>query len=128
MEHPNALAYRRTADAFRERNSEALAGLIDEHVVWHVPGENPLAGEVHGREELFGFFDRLRELTDDTFTLREHDVLGTDDHVVAMSVMSAVRRGADRRERHQRLPLPGRAPTGTVVPSGGPCRVGQDAG
>src|SRR5438093_2516915 len=93
MEHPNALAYRRTADAFRERNSEALAGLIDEHVVWHVPGENPLAGEVHGREELFGFFDRLRELTDDTFTLREHDVLATDDHVVALSVMSAVRDG-----------------------------------
>ena|SRR5436190_1661469 len=91
MEHPNALAYRRTADAFRERDSEALGALIDEEIVWHVPGQGPLAGEVRGREELFRFFDRLRELTNDTFTLEEHDVLGTDDHVVALSVMSAIR-------------------------------------
>lgn len=94
VDHPNAAAYRRTADAFRARDTEALAGLIDDEVVWHVPGTTPLAGEVVGRDALFGWFDRLREVTDGTFTLKEHDVLGTDDHVVALSEVSAVRDGS----------------------------------
>src|SRR6266581_1881320 len=90
MGHPNAEAYRRTADAFRAGDRDALAGLIDEDVVWHVPGNNPLAGEIHGREALFRFFHRLHEATDGTFMLKEHDVLGTDDHVVALSHVSAI--------------------------------------
>jgi ketosteroid isomerase-like protein len=94
VEHPNAAAYRRTADAFRARGTEALAGLIDHEVVWHVPGTSPLAGEIRGLDSLFGWFNRLNEVTEGTFTLKEHDVLGTDDHVVALSVMSAVRNGA----------------------------------
>lgn len=94
VDHPNAAAYRRTADAFRARDTEALAGLIDDEVVWHVPGTTPLAGEVVGRDALFDWFDRLREVTDGTFTLKEHDVLGTDDHVVALSEASAVRDGS----------------------------------
>jgi ketosteroid isomerase-like protein len=94
VEHPNAAAYRRTADAFRARNTEALAELIDHEVVWHVPGTTPLAGEVVGREALFRWFDRLHEVTEGTFTLKEHDVLGTDDHVAALSDMSAAKNGS----------------------------------
>jgi uncharacterized protein len=89
----DAAAYRRTADAFRARDTEALAELIDHEVVWHIPGTTPLAGQVRGREALFRWFDRLHEATEGTFTLKEHDVLGTDDHVVALSDMSAVKDG-----------------------------------
>ncbi|MFL5798745.1 MAG: nuclear transport factor 2 family protein [Actinomycetota bacterium] len=92
-EHPNATAYRRTADAFRAGDTEALDRLIDEDVVWHVPGRNPLAGEVRGRDALFEWFDRLRKATDGTFVLEEYDVLGNDEHVVALSRMSAVKAG-----------------------------------
>ena len=49
MDHPNATAYRRTADAFRAGDREALVALIDEGVVWHIPGSGPLAGDIHGR-------------------------------------------------------------------------------
>ncbi len=89
MEHSNAVAYRRTADAFRARDSEALAQLIAEDVVWHVPGGTPLAGEIRGLDALFAWFERLHEVTKGTFMLREHDVLATDDHVVALSDMSS---------------------------------------
>ncbi len=94
VEHSNVAAYCRTADAFRARDTEALAELIDRDVIWHVPGISPLAGEIRGREALFEWFDRLHEITDGTFTLKEHDVLGTDDQVVALSEMGAVRDGA----------------------------------
>jgi uncharacterized protein len=94
MEHPDAVAYHRTADAFREGDMETLAGLFDEDVIWHIPGTSPLAGEIHGRDALWRWFDRLREVTNGTFTLEDHDILATDDHVVALNVMSAVRDGS----------------------------------
>ena len=89
MEHPNAAAYRRTADAFRARDSEALAKLIANDVIWHVPGGTQLAGDIVGLDALFRWFERLHEVTKGTFTLKEHDVLATDDHVVALSDMSS---------------------------------------
>ena len=42
---------------------------------------------------MFDWFRRLREVTDGTFTLQEHDVVGNDEHVVAMSLMGAVKDG-----------------------------------
>ena len=93
MDHPDAAAYRRTADAFRAGDMGALGDLIDDDVVWHVPGNNPLAGEIHGRDALFRWFERLHQVTEGTFTLEEHDVLANDDHVVALSGMSATRDG-----------------------------------
>jgi ketosteroid isomerase-like protein len=77
-EHPNATAYRCTADAFRAGDRETLAALIDEDVVWHIPGSGPLAGDIDGREALFRFFDRLRDVTEGTFT-----ILLRDAHLLA---------------------------------------------
>ena len=37
-EHPNVVAYRRTADAFRARDFDVIRSLVVEDVVWHVPG------------------------------------------------------------------------------------------
>ena len=93
QEHPNAAAYRRTADAFRASDMQELGELIDDEVVWHVPGTGPLAGDLHGRDEVFAWFQRLRDVTGGTFTLREHDVLGNDEHVVALSLMGAMKDG-----------------------------------
>jgi ketosteroid isomerase-like protein len=90
MEHPDAVANHRTADAFRARDMETLSELFDADVVWHIPGTSTLAGEIRGRDSLWRWFDRLREVTGGTFTLEDHDILATDDHVVALNVMSAV--------------------------------------
>jgi ketosteroid isomerase-like protein len=92
-EHPNAKAYRRTADAFRAQDEEALRDLIADDVIWHVPGRNPFAGEVRGRDSLFDWFQRLRAATNGSFSLEEHDVVGNESHVVALSRMGAVRSG-----------------------------------
>ena len=89
-EHPNATAYRRTADAFRARDFDAIRSLVADDVVWHVPGRHPMAGEIRGLDELVAWLGRLSELG---FTLREHDVFGNDEHVCALSYMGARRRG-----------------------------------
>ncbi len=92
VEHPNVEAYRRTADAFRARDFDAVRSLVDDDVVWHVPGAHPLAGELRGRDEVIAW---LSGLSDFGFTLREHDVLGNDEHVCALSYMGARRPGLD---------------------------------
>lgn len=95
-QHPNAATYRRTADAFRARDLDAIEALVDEDVVWHVPGEHPRAGEIRGRDALLVWLAGLAELG---FVIREHDVFGNDQHVCALSYMGARRPGVDIETR-----------------------------
>ena len=86
-EHPNALAYRRTADAFRARDFAALRELFEPDVVWHFPGDNFRAGEIRGFDAVVAFLTGLPA----GVTISEHDVLGNDEHVVALSQMGVRR-------------------------------------
>jgi uncharacterized protein len=40
----------------------AVAELLAEDVVWHVPGTSPIAGDYRGRQAVTGYFRRRREL------------------------------------------------------------------
>lgn len=91
-DHPNAVAYRRTADAFRANDLDAVVALISEDVVWHVPGSHPMAGDIHGRDELLVWLGHLPTFG---FWLREVEVFGNDRHVCAISVMGASRDGVE---------------------------------
>lgn len=91
-DHPNALAYRSTADAFRANDLTAVASLISEDVVWHVPGSHSMAGEIRGRDALIAW---LGQLPSRGFWLRELEVFGNDRQVCAISVMGASREGFD---------------------------------
>lgn len=84
-EHPDATAYRATAEVFRSGDREALTALIDADVIWHVP----MLGEIRGRDRLIQW---LGELFEQGFWLTEHDVFGNDEHLCALSIMG-VRRG-----------------------------------
>jgi uncharacterized protein len=95
-EHPNALAYRRTADAFRSADDAALAALIAIDVVWHVPGTHSMAGDIRGRAQLIAWLSQVRARG---FSLIEHDVFGNDEHVCALSIMGAQRSGVDVQTR-----------------------------
>ena len=87
-EHSNAAAYRRTVDAFRAMDFIAVRSLVADDVVWHVPGDHQMAGEIRGLDALIEWLSRLGALG---FTINEHDVLGSDDHVVALSYIGARR-------------------------------------
>ena len=89
-EHPNAVAYRQAAAAFRANDLAAIEALVDADVVWHVPGTHPFAGDLRGRDALINFLGGLGPFG---FWLREHDVFGNDVHVCALSEMGATRPG-----------------------------------
>ena len=96
VEHPNAIAYRRTADAFRAGDLTELASLLAADVVWHVPGTHSMSGDIVGRDALLVW---LGQLQPKGFWLTEHDVLGSDEHVCALSMMGARRQGTDVQTR-----------------------------
>ena len=95
-EHPNAAAYRRTADALRARDFASLGALLDKDVVWHVPGSHSRAGDIRGRDEVLRW---LAGLIETGFWLTEHDVFGNDEHVCALSHMGARRPGLEVETR-----------------------------
>src|SRR5262245_10735491 len=77
----------RVRDAFRafaERDSITVGRLIGNGVVWRVPGRSVMAGEYHGRAEIFGFLRRTAELTDGIYRTEVVDVLGGEELVVAL--------------------------------------------
>ncbi len=83
MAHPNEDLLRRGYDAFAKGDMDTLNELFADDVVWHSAGNNPLAGDYHGKQEVFGLFARLNELTD-SFEQELHDILANDEHAVAL--------------------------------------------
>jgi hypothetical protein len=76
----------------RAGDREALATLINTHVVWHVP----MLGQVRGRDRLISW---LGELLIEGCWLTEHDVFGNDEHLCALSVMGMKRGEIDVETR-----------------------------
>lgn len=83
-EHADVATYRATADAFRARDLDAINELIHEQVVWHIPGDSWLSGEVRGRSEALAFLERLVAKTNGSFILEDVHVLGNEDHVLTV--------------------------------------------
>lgn len=69
-------------DAFIAGNIEWLQQHLHENIVWHVPGNNVLSGDYHGRDAVLEFFGRSVEIAIPEFDI--HDVAAGDDHVVAV--------------------------------------------
>jgi uncharacterized protein len=79
--------------AFAEGDMEALAEIIPDAAVWHIPGKSPLAGDYKGRDAIFGYFAKLMEVTDGTFKAELIHALGDDSFGVALQRSTATARG-----------------------------------
>jgi ketosteroid isomerase-like protein len=83
-EHPHAVAVRRALEAFSKGELDVVAASIEEDAVWHVPGTNRFAGTFTGREAILGRFAKMAEAGLISSFDDIHDVVGNDDHVVAL--------------------------------------------
>lgn len=93
MAHPNEDLLRKGYQAFAAGDMQTLSDLFADDVVWHVPGQNPLAGTYRGKDEVFGFFAKVVEVSGGTFSLEIHDVLANDEHGVALVKARGQREG-----------------------------------
>lgn len=92
-EHPNAQILRRGYDAFARFDLEAIQNLFADDVVFHVGGRNVLTGDYTGKDSVLGFLADLTTHTEGTYRLELHDVLGSDDHAVALVTEIGQRQG-----------------------------------
>jgi uncharacterized protein len=83
--HPNGELIRRGFDAFAAGDMNTIDGLFADDISWHAPGTGVLSGDYHGKEQVFGLFGRLLELTEGSFQQEIHAILADDDHVVVLT-------------------------------------------
>ena len=88
-DHPDAVTYRRAADAFRAGDLDTLATTIHEDIIWHLPGTTWMARDFQGRDTLVAYLREIMKRTDGTFTLQDVFVSGSDDHVLAVQRFGA---------------------------------------
>ena len=96
-EHPNVTRMKDGYAAFAKGDFAVLDDLFADDVVWHVGGRNQLTRDYRGRDEVYGFFGRLLELTEGTFHIDLHTVFADDEHGVALVATSASRGGKSTR-------------------------------
>ena len=96
-EHPNVTRMKDGYAAFAKGDFAVLDDLFADDVVWHVGGRNQLTRDYRGRDEVYGFFGRLLELTEGTFHIDLHTIFADDEHGVALVATSASRGGQSVR-------------------------------
>jgi hypothetical protein len=81
-EHANLV--RREYAAFGTGGMATLNGLFADDAVWHVPGSGSLSGAKQGCDAILGFFGELFTRSGGTIKITLHDVIGGDEHTVAL--------------------------------------------
>src|SRR3954452_5491880 len=75
-----------------------LRALLAEDIEWHVPGDNAIAGDYRGIDEVLDYFRRRRELAGDSMRLHPGEMLvGDGAHVAVLTDGTAVRDGVEHR-------------------------------
>ncbi|MEA2460010.1 MAG: uncharacterized protein QOH90_187 [Actinomycetota bacterium] len=92
-EHPNVERVRSGYNSFTSGDLEGVMNFFHKDIVFHVPGNNPVAGDYKGQDEVMGFFGRLMQETGGSFKLEVHDILANDDHGVGLVRQSGERNG-----------------------------------
>lgn len=83
-DHPNVATVRAGMDAFNRGDMEAFAASLADDVVWHAPGKNRFSGTFQGKAATLGRFQEQGAAGVRFAFVDLHDVVGGDDHVVAL--------------------------------------------
>jgi ketosteroid isomerase-like protein len=93
-DHPNVERMRKGYDAFGRGDLDFLRNeMFADDIVFHVTGNNPMAGDYKGIDEVFGFFGQLMERSGGTFALQIHDILANDEHGIGLVHVTGEREG-----------------------------------
>ncbi|MDX1658038.1 MAG: nuclear transport factor 2 family protein [Nitriliruptorales bacterium] len=92
MAHENEQLIRRGYEAFANGDMATINEIFADDITWHSAGDNPLAGDFEGKQEVLGVLGKIGEITD-SFSQEIHDVLANDDHAVALVKNRATRDG-----------------------------------
>ncbi len=93
-EDDNLTVVKRLLAAFSRPDLGTIRASLTPDVRFHVPGNNLLAGEYTGIEQVLDLLARIWEVTDGTIRVSLHDALANEQHGVLLYTVSAKRRDA----------------------------------
>jgi uncharacterized protein len=99
-DHPNVDLFRRGYAAFQAGDLDTVRSLFAPDIVWHVGGDNHLAGDHRGVDDVIALFMRNFEETNGTFAVEVHDILANDEHGVALATVSGQKDGRSLRDNY----------------------------
>lgn len=93
MGQQDAQVVRDLYEAFSAQDVPTMQRLFHPEVVWHQPGRGALSGDYRGIDAVLGFFGRVAELSEGTFTVDLHDVLSGEEHTASLHTGRGQARG-----------------------------------
>ena len=80
-EHPNAAKMREAAGKFVAGDLDGFMATFSDDIVWRSGGSSVLSGTYKGKDEVAGWFGKIREFAGDTIDVEPVDVLADDAHL-----------------------------------------------
>ncbi len=81
--------HRRQNEMYGGGSVDAVAELLAEDIVWHVPGASPIAGDHRGVKGVIAYFEQRRRLAGATMQMEPGEVLESGEAVVQLVAGSA---------------------------------------
>lgn len=98
MTQQNADVIRQWAKAISQKDMNAAANLLTDDAKFHIGGRNSVAGDYQGKDDIVNRFLPALDKAYERIDVDLHDLLASDDHVVAI-FNRTVQRGGDSREQ-----------------------------
>ncbi len=99
-QHPNVEVVRGALDAFGRGDVDGRLGSMSESVVFHAPGTSRFSGRFEGKDAVRERLERMREAGIE-MSVDVHDVVGNDEHVVALVHLHARNAAGQRYDQEQ---------------------------
>jgi ketosteroid isomerase-like protein len=103
MAHPNEEIVRQGYKAFGEGDMDTLRSLFASDAVHIATGNNPLAGEYNGVDDILAYYGKLFERSDGTFTAELKSVSVEGDDTVVTTHHDKAQRGDKTLDQDETL-------------------------
>jgi uncharacterized protein len=103
MAHPNEEIVRQGYKAFGEGDMDTLRSLFAPDAVHNATGDNPIAGEYKGIDNILAYYGQLFERSNGTFTAELKDVRVEDDDKAMATDHDKAQRGDKTLDQDETL-------------------------
>ncbi len=93
QENPNVALLERGYKSFAAGDVPAALELLGDNIVFHIPGDNLLAGDHAGKPAVGEAFRRFKEMSGGTFKLQPQEIFANEDYGTVLSETTAARNG-----------------------------------
>lgn len=93
MKHPNTILLEKLYADFQKGDLKSVLAVCAESMTFQIPGKSKLSGKYDKSNVVNGFIEKLTSLSNGTFKLETHDILGSDLHAAVLATSRLTKDG-----------------------------------